>query len=44
MCVRIIEWFRAISKNFFRGLGKIQNKKLEQKQIYGRKQIFSRFF
>ena len=27
--------FHAISENFFSWLGKIRNKKIEQKQIYG---------
>ena len=44
MCVRILEWFRALSENFFSGLEKIKNKRLEQKQIYGQKQIFLKFF
>ena len=40
VCMRIIEWFRPFPKTFFSGLGKIENKRLEQKQIYDQKQFF----
>ena len=42
--MRIIEWFRPFPKTFFSGLGKIENKRLEQKQIYDQKQFFFKDF
>ena len=44
MCVRILEWFRALSENFFSGLEKIKKQKIGAKtNIWPKADFFKSF-